>query len=272
MPDAGQPVYVLLPEPSTVLCFGDLPQTGDAAPQHALPSQPCGRGAPRATSREAASAGVSASRCGLLPHMLRETHAADVHSSQSVVQHGLRRARPVRCRRALRFGDCASRVAVTRTGRAEARGQVPRGEGSDPFRRVEHACDKLLPSVQTHEHIPEPTQYTVRIGNVYFLSRIGLSLRWATRSIPPEETPGRCERSPRPSRRTGGGADVRARQRATFPARQYRGLRDAQLCQLCTTQPLPCSESCHHTCKFALGSVHAGLARKVSLGLNSPPA
>jgi hypothetical protein len=35
-----------------------------------------------------------------------------------------------------------------------------------------------------------PHKYTVRIGNVYFLSRIGLSLRWATRNIPPEELPG----------------------------------------------------------------------------------
>jgi hypothetical protein len=34
-----------------------------------------------------------------------------------------------------------------------------------------------------------PPKYTVRIDNVYFLSRIGLSLRWATRSIAPEELP-----------------------------------------------------------------------------------
>jgi len=34
-----------------------------------------------------------------------------------------------------------------------------------------------------------PRKYTVRIGNVYFLSRIGLSLRWATRNMAREELP-----------------------------------------------------------------------------------
>jgi hypothetical protein len=34
-----------------------------------------------------------------------------------------------------------------------------------------------------------PRKYTVRIGNVYFLSRIGLSLRWATRHIAPAQLP-----------------------------------------------------------------------------------
>jgi hypothetical protein len=28
-------------------------------------------------------------------------------------------------------------------------------------------------------------KYSVRIGNVYFLSRIGLSLRWATQGVAP---------------------------------------------------------------------------------------
>jgi hypothetical protein len=32
-------------------------------------------------------------------------------------------------------------------------------------------------------------KYTVRVDNVYFLSRIGLSLRWATRDIAREELP-----------------------------------------------------------------------------------
>jgi hypothetical protein len=34
-----------------------------------------------------------------------------------------------------------------------------------------------------------PRKYTVRVDNVYFLSRIGLSLRWATRNIAREELP-----------------------------------------------------------------------------------
>lgn len=34
-----------------------------------------------------------------------------------------------------------------------------------------------------------PRKYTVRIGNVYFLCRIGLTLRWATRSLAAEELP-----------------------------------------------------------------------------------
>jgi hypothetical protein len=33
------------------------------------------------------------------------------------------------------------------------------------------------------------SKYTVRVDNVYFLSRIGLSLRWATRHIAHEELP-----------------------------------------------------------------------------------
>jgi hypothetical protein len=33
------------------------------------------------------------------------------------------------------------------------------------------------------------SKYTVRVDNVYFLSRIGLSLRWATRHIAREELP-----------------------------------------------------------------------------------
>jgi hypothetical protein len=36
---------------------------------------------------------------------------------------------------------------------------------------------------------PRPRRYTARIDNVYFLSRIGLSLRWATRSLPPQDVP-----------------------------------------------------------------------------------
>jgi hypothetical protein len=32
-------------------------------------------------------------------------------------------------------------------------------------------------------------KYTVRVGNVYFLSRIGLSLRWATTGIACEDLP-----------------------------------------------------------------------------------
>jgi hypothetical protein len=31
------------------------------------------------------------------------------------------------------------------------------------------------------------SKYSVRVGNVYFLSRIGLSLRWATQGIAREE-------------------------------------------------------------------------------------
>lgn len=31
------------------------------------------------------------------------------------------------------------------------------------------------------------SKYSVRIGNVYFLSRIGLSLRWATEGLAPEQ-------------------------------------------------------------------------------------
>ena len=34
-----------------------------------------------------------------------------------------------------------------------------------------------------------PRKYTVRVDNVYFLSRIGLSLRWATRHIAREKLP-----------------------------------------------------------------------------------
>jgi hypothetical protein len=32
-------------------------------------------------------------------------------------------------------------------------------------------------------------KYTVRVDNVYFLSRIGLSLRWATKGIAPQDLP-----------------------------------------------------------------------------------
>jgi hypothetical protein len=32
-------------------------------------------------------------------------------------------------------------------------------------------------------------KYTVRVDNVYFLSRIGLSLRWATRGIAHQDLP-----------------------------------------------------------------------------------
>jgi hypothetical protein len=32
-------------------------------------------------------------------------------------------------------------------------------------------------------------KYTARIDNIYFLSRIGLSLRWATRGIAQEDLP-----------------------------------------------------------------------------------
>jgi hypothetical protein len=32
-------------------------------------------------------------------------------------------------------------------------------------------------------------KYTVRVDNVYFLSRIGLSLRWATRDIAHDDLP-----------------------------------------------------------------------------------
>ena len=31
------------------------------------------------------------------------------------------------------------------------------------------------------------SKYSVRVGNVYFLSRIGLSLRWATQGVAGEE-------------------------------------------------------------------------------------
>jgi hypothetical protein len=34
-----------------------------------------------------------------------------------------------------------------------------------------------------------PPKYTARIDNIYFLSRIGLSLRWATQDIAREELP-----------------------------------------------------------------------------------
>ena len=30
-------------------------------------------------------------------------------------------------------------------------------------------------------------KYSVRVGNVYFLARIGLSLRWATQGVAPDE-------------------------------------------------------------------------------------
>jgi hypothetical protein len=33
------------------------------------------------------------------------------------------------------------------------------------------------------------SKYTVRVDNVYFLSRIGLSLRWATQDIAREDLP-----------------------------------------------------------------------------------
>jgi len=32
-------------------------------------------------------------------------------------------------------------------------------------------------------------RYTARIDNVYFLSRIGLTLRWVTSSLPPQDIP-----------------------------------------------------------------------------------
>jgi hypothetical protein len=35
----------------------------------------------------------------------------------------------------------------------------------------------------------KPPKYSARIDNVYFLSRIGLSLRWATQDIAREDLP-----------------------------------------------------------------------------------
>jgi hypothetical protein len=34
-----------------------------------------------------------------------------------------------------------------------------------------------------------PPKYTARVENIYFLSRIGLSLRWATQDIAREDLP-----------------------------------------------------------------------------------
>src|SRR5262245_32123230 len=83
----------------------------------------------RATPREGRAGFVSV--CGpRLSRELRETHAADVHHSSRSAQRRLHRLRLVRCRSALRFGGCASRVAVApHAAHGMHGGQIPRGRG-----------------------------------------------------------------------------------------------------------------------------------------------
>jgi hypothetical protein len=47
----------------------------------------------------------------------------------------------------------------------------------------------LQGSQASDAHMSKPPKYTARIDNIYFLSRIGLSLRWATQDIARQDLP-----------------------------------------------------------------------------------
>ena len=64
---------------------------------------------------------------------------------------------------------------------------LARAQASAPPPRLYLCCTRRLPIRRSlHDHA-EKQKFAARVDNIYFLSRIGSSLRWATQGIAPEE-------------------------------------------------------------------------------------